>query len=304
MVLQELSADDSYSVLSPVTIHLLLEPLAQALHCCGPWSCSSASSRQRLTTLLAAVAARMLCFINCVYTEVPEAEALPLNHVLVISSRLGRYATQQAASICLWFEGTGSTTTYGFDPFPSSTSAARPPAIVSTTSIPASARAADATVIHPLSVDIRSHSSCSLVDVGSLGWSLSMTVMMMSTPLFGHLSAIMTPRRAVSRWTLRSRSVASRTYPRRCLVANGACLTCAESTTYGENGADFGSGRGPCTVQVSFSPESFTESLSLPSSSRYADPDAEGVTPVLRTAYLPSVHLRRVRTRGVTNRVF
>ena len=60
---------------------------------------------------------------------------------------------------------------------------------------------------------------------------------------------------------------------------------------WGEKGADFGSGRGPWTVQVSFRPE--VESVARPgevafgffeaSSSRYADPEAEGVTPVFKT---------------------
>lgn len=59
----------------------------------------------------------------------------------------------------------------------------------------------------------------------------------------------------------------------------------------GENGADLGSGRGPWTVQVSFNPE--VDRVVKPgvmvlgdlgaSSSRYADPEAEGVTPVFRT---------------------
>ena len=61
----------------------------------------------------------------------------------------------------------------------------------------------------------------------------------------------------------------------------------------GEKGADLGSGRGPWTVQVSFRPD--VESDAKPgvfvfvdleaSSSRYADPEAEGVTPVFRTMF-------------------
>lgn len=64
--------------------------------------------------------------------------------------------------------------------------------------------------------------------------------------------------------------------------------------TCGEKGADFGSGRGPWTVQVSLSPE--VESDARPgavefgfleaSSSRYADPEAEGVTPVFKNIFL------------------
>ena len=60
----------------------------------------------------------------------------------------------------------------------------------------------------------------------------------------------------------------------------------------GENGADLGNGRGPWTVHVSFSPE--VERQARPgaealgdfdaSSSRYADPDADGVTPVFKTS--------------------
>ena len=60
----------------------------------------------------------------------------------------------------------------------------------------------------------------------------------------------------------------------------------------GENGADLGNGRGPWTVHVSFNPEVEREArpgdLTLgdfeASSSRYADPDADGVTPVFKTA--------------------
>lgn len=62
--------------------------------------------------------------------------------------------------------------------------------------------------------------------------------------------------------------------------------------TCGENGADRGRGRGPWTVQVSFSPE--VECEARPdlvelrafeaSSSRYADPEADGVTPVFKTS--------------------
>lgn len=60
---------------------------------------------------------------------------------------------------------------------------------------------------------------------------------------------------------------------------------------WGENGADLGRGRGPWTVQVSFSPEVEREArpgvvafeLFGASSSRYADPEAEGVTPVFKT---------------------
>jgi hypothetical protein len=64
----------------------------------------------------------------------------------------------------------------------------------------------------------------------------------------------------------------------------------------GLNGADRGSGRGPCTVQVSFSPEfdkedsdGVTEHGTVDgASSRYAEPDADGVTPVFRTVHVSS----------------
>lgn len=60
----------------------------------------------------------------------------------------------------------------------------------------------------------------------------------------------------------------------------------------GEKGAFLGSGRGPWTVQVSLRPDVEREARPAVeflgvlegSSSRYADPDAEGVTPVLRTS--------------------
>lgn len=59
----------------------------------------------------------------------------------------------------------------------------------------------------------------------------------------------------------------------------------------GEKGADLGSGRGPWTVHVSFKPDVDSEASPLvvvrdcfdASSSRYADPEAEGVTPVFKT---------------------
>src|SRR5271168_356406 len=79
--------------------------------------------------------------------------------------------------------------------------------------------------------------------------------MMTSTPLFGHLSPIITPRNAVSKCTPRSLSLASRRYPLLFLVANGAYLTCVVRIICGEKGADFGKGRGPWTVHVSFNPE-------------------------------------------------
>jgi len=69
-------------------------------------------------------------------------------------------------------------------------------------------------------------------------------------------------------------------------------LTWVVRIIWGENGADLGSGRGPWTVQVSFNPE--VEREARPgvavlgdleaSSSRYAEPEAEGVTPVFKTA--------------------
>ena len=59
----------------------------------------------------------------------------------------------------------------------------------------------------------------------------------------------------------------------------------------GVNGADFGRGRGPWTVQMSFRPEDDEDkkvdlgfaAASDVSISRYAEPDAEGVTPVFKT---------------------
>ena len=50
----------------------------------------------------------------------------------------------------------------------------------------------------------------------------------------------------------------------------------------GEKGADLGSERGPWTLQLSFRPD--TPDLNVVSISRYAEPDAEGVTPVLRSS--------------------
>lgn len=49
----------------------------------------------------------------------------------------------------------------------------------------------------------------------------------------------------------------------------------------GENGVDLGSALGPCTVQLSFRPE--TPGFADVWISRYAEPEAEGVMPVTRT---------------------
>lgn len=51
---------------------------------------------------------------------------------------------------------------------------------------------------------------------------------------------------------------------------------------WGEKGVDLGRDLGPLTVQLSFNPE--TAPLPDASISRYADPEAEGVTPVLRSS--------------------
>lgn len=67
----------------------------------------------------------------------------------------------------------------------------------------------------------------------------------------------------------------------------------------GEKGAFLGSGRGPWTVQVSLRPEVEREARPAveflgvleASSSRYADPDADGVTPVFRTSRCQQLHV-------------
>lgn len=51
----------------------------------------------------------------------------------------------------------------------------------------------------------------------------------------------------------------------------------------GEKGLDLGNDLGPWTVQLSFKPEH--PDLDEVSTSRYADPEAEGVTPVLRSKF-------------------
>jgi hypothetical protein len=83
----------------------------------------------------------------------------------------------------------------------------------------------------------------------------------------------------------------SRRYPLRRLVANGANLTCVVKIIWGVNGADRGSGRGPWTVHVIFRPEEERVcgveigEFDKASNSRYADPEADGVTPVFRTNF-------------------
>lgn len=71
---------------------------------------------------------------------------------------------------------------------------------------------------------------------------------------------------------------------------------CVDSRRLGENGADRGSGLGPCTVHVSFRPEEALVSNVVPavsreddSSSKYADPEADGVKPVFRTTAFSQV---------------
>lgn len=74
-------------------------------------------------------------------------------------------------------------------------------------------------------------------------------------------------------------------------------MTCVVSIICGEKGAFLGSGRGPCTVHVSLSPEVEREARPADdvwgvleaSSSRYAEPEAEGVTPVFKTAGISEV---------------
>lgn len=66
-------------------------------------------------------------------------------------------------------------------------------------------------------------------------------------------------------------------------------MTCVERTRFGEKGAERGRGLGPCTVHVSFNEEEEgvkdfdCEERVGGASSRYADPDAEGVRPVFKT---------------------
>lgn len=70
-------------------------------------------------------------------------------------------------------------------------------------------------------------------------------------------------------------------------------MTCVVKTRFGENAADRGSGFGPWTVQASFkADEGGIRDLGLEraaareaegSNSRYEEPEAEGMRPVLRT---------------------
>lgn len=74
----------------------------------------------------------------------------------------------------------------------------------------------------------------------------------------------------------------------------------------GVKGADRGSGRGPWTVQLIFSPEDERDDREVfdtfdgDSYSRYAEPEADGVTPVLRTTrhkrFVCVVYLPRIIT--------
>lgn len=183
------------------------------------------SLRAWTTTLLALRLATILRSSIVLYTMKSPPGSCPLNHRFVTSSLEGRYATQHAAKI-LWSSATiGSTMILGTSPSFLETRAATPPATVSTQSIPASAIAAEATVIHPLSTFIISQFSSSWLWGAWRSWSPSIIVTMMSTPLLGHRSAMMAPRKAVSRCTPKSRSLESLRGPRRVLVANGAYLT-------------------------------------------------------------------------------
>ncbi len=67
-------------------------------------------------------------------------------------------------------------------------------------------------------------------------------------------------------------------------------MTFVERSSCDVKGADLGSGRGPCAVHDSFRAEDGLVrefALAAPAeggaNSRYADPEAEGVSPVLRT---------------------
>lgn len=154
----------------------------------------------------------------------------PLAHSSVISSRDCRYPTTQAATICRCSEGQGSITScrsvsdvflFGIGlrccslliSVDCRTIAATPPETRSTQSIPASAIAAEATVIHPDRIVIIPQlpkAPRSAPSPHHRSSSPSSTVTIISTPLFGHRSPMMTPRSAVSRCTARSRSPASR----------------------------------------------------------------------------------------------
>lgn len=134
----------------------------------------------------------------------------PLNQRFVISSLVGRYATQQAANTWPCSEGTGSSTITGSSLSSLLTMAATPPVTVSTQSMPASAMAAEATVIQPLNTFIISQLSIPWSWAACRVSSPSMIVTITSTPLLGHRSAIRVPRSAVSRCVLRSRSLESR----------------------------------------------------------------------------------------------
>lgn len=65
----------------------------------------------------------------------------------------------------------------------------------------------------------------------------------------------MTPLSAVSKCTDKSRSVASRMYPLRCLVANGANFTVVVRANEELYGDERGSGCGPWTVHEILSAE-------------------------------------------------
>ena len=67
-------------------------------------------------------------------------------------------------------------------------------------------------------------------------------------------------------------------------------MTCAERTRDGEKGADLGRALGPWTVQTSFMPLTVVVADAAvwarpwgASTSAYAEPEAAGVIPVLRT---------------------
>jgi len=131
-------------------------------------------------------------------------------------------------------------------------------------------------------------------------------VMSTSHPLFGHLSPIITPLNAVSRCAPRSLSAASRTYPLRVLLANGANLTCVFSTSVELNGELRGRGRGPWTVHVSLRVEEGgsrdgSEAAGVVAcNSRYAEPEAEGTRPVCRKILRGSLAPRMRAGRAVS----
>jgi hypothetical protein len=213
--------------------------------------------------------------------------------VLTICPRFGRQATEHTVNIWVSRQDIGSSTIRGSRDDGDWTRAATPPVTTSNVPIPASTNAADATVIDALRMCISFHTRCMSGRVWFAS-SDSMIVTIMSSWLLGQGVLINELCKAASNCRLRSFSSQALWFFDLWCGTNGARIIWAERFSLDERGAMRDEDLGPWTVHASF----METKASLPawvvprhSTSKKADPDAEGVIPLLRTT--DAVHERR-----------